>query len=153
MLKAMERYERVVLTNMCMICNDAGEILVEDKVSPSYSGMTFPGGHVEPGEPLTAAVIREVREETGLTIAAPRLCGMYEWQLPDGARYLVFLYRTNQFTGVLRSSAEGRVFWLERTQFLRQNLAQGMESVYAILCRDDLSECVLDLPTGRETLL
>lgn len=149
----MERYERVVLTNMCMICNDAGEILVEDKVSPSYSGITFPGGHVEPGEPLTAAVIREVREETGLTVVAPQLRGMYEWQLPDGARYLVFLYRADRFTGSLQSSSEGQVFWIKRAQFLRQNLAQGMESVYRILCRGDVSECVLDLATGRETLM
>lgn len=67
----MSRRERVVLTNMCMIYDGKGNILVQDRLDPEWPGVTFPGGHVEPGESFTKAVIREVWEETGLTLRSP----------------------------------------------------------------------------------
>ena len=39
--------ERAIFTNMCMIYDDDGNILVQDRVNPDWSGVTFPGGHVE----------------------------------------------------------------------------------------------------------
>jgi 8-oxo-dGTP diphosphatase len=42
----------------------------------NWPGVAFPGGHVEKGESFTDTVIREVQEETGLTISSPRLCGI-----------------------------------------------------------------------------
>ena len=33
--------------NMCMIQDDKGNVLALDKVNDSYTGTTFPGGHVE----------------------------------------------------------------------------------------------------------
>ena len=60
------RTSPVELTNICVIC-DGDRILVENKIG---HGICFPGGHVEPGESMEAAVIREMQEETGLTIAS-----------------------------------------------------------------------------------
>ena len=71
----MNRRESVEFVNMCMIKN-GDKVLVQDRVSPDWPGITFPGGHVERGESFVAAVIREVREETGLTISKPQLCGI-----------------------------------------------------------------------------
>ena len=42
--------------------------LVQDKVHDEWGSLTFPGGHVEKEESFADAVIREVFEETGLTI-------------------------------------------------------------------------------------
>ena len=66
----MNRRETVEFVNMCMIQN-GDKVLVQDRVSPDWPGITFPGGHVERGESFVDAVIREVREETGLTISKP----------------------------------------------------------------------------------
>ena len=57
--------------NMCMIQDDKGNVLALDKVNDSYTGTTFPGGHVEQNEIFQKSMIREVWEETGLTIETP----------------------------------------------------------------------------------
>lgn len=72
----MDRSEKAVLTNMCMVRDDKGNVLVLDKTDPAYHGITFPGGHVEKEESFTDAVIREIFEETGLTVRRPQLCGI-----------------------------------------------------------------------------
>ena len=49
--RIMSRIEEVELTNMCMICDGKGNVLVQDKRNnPNWSGWNFPGGHVEKGE-------------------------------------------------------------------------------------------------------
>ena len=80
----MDKPERVILTNMCMIRNGS-KVLVEDKVSKWDCGIIFPGGHVEEHEPIVDSVIREMKEETGLTIENPQLCGIKEWINEDGS--------------------------------------------------------------------
>ena len=106
------RAEMVTLTNMCMIYDDNGNVLVQDKVDDNWGGLTFPGGHIEKGESFVDSVIREVYEETGLTVSNLRICGTKDWEREDGSRYLVVLYKTNQFNGILKSSEEGKVKWM-----------------------------------------
>ena len=102
--------------------------------------MTFPGGHVEKGEPFTDAVIREVFEETGLTVRSPRLCGVKDWTRDDGTRYMVLLYKTDKFSGELKSSEEGEVYWVHKDDFLGLKLASTMEEYFEVFRNDDLSE-------------
>lgn len=70
-----DRSESVELTNMCMIQNGT-KILVEDRKNKTWAGVTFPGGHIEPGESFNHAMVREIFEETGLKIKHPLLCGI-----------------------------------------------------------------------------
>lgn len=115
----MARYTAIELTNMIMIENpDTHEILVENRQNPNWAGVTFPGGHVETGETVTQSVYREAFEETGLTITAPKLMGIKEWPLADGARYIVFLYKTTAYTGEIHTSREGEIFWTTREKLL-----------------------------------
>ena len=97
----MNRTTSVTLTNLCMIC-DGDKILVQERTRSDWPGVTFPGGHVESGESFCESVIREVKEETGLTVQSPVLCGIKEWENTDGSRYIVLLYRADRFSGTLR---------------------------------------------------
>lgn len=136
----MSRREQVVLTNMCMIYDGNGNILVQDRLDPEWPGVTFPGGHVEPGESFTKAVIREVWEETGLTIEKPRLCGLKQFPEDDGTRYIVMLYKTDRFSGELTSSREGRVFWIPRAELERYRLPISFDQMVQVFEEDELME-------------
>ena len=136
----MDRSEKVILTNMCMVYDENGNVLVQDRVDKDYAGITFPGGHVEQNESFTDAVIREVYEETGLTISTPEICGIKQWPLENGGRYVVLLYKTNNFKGELRSSDEGQVYWVKMSEFINLNLAEGMDKMLQVFNNNDIGE-------------
>lgn len=135
----MARTETVTITNMCMIY-DGNMVLVQEKVDDDYCGITFPGGHVEKGESFTDAVIREVKEETGLKISSPVLCGIKDWSNDDGSRYMVLFYKTNKYEGQLSSSSEGEVRWMELEEMKKTNLAEGMDKMLEVFLNDNISE-------------
>jgi len=148
----MERCERVILTNLCMIC-DGSRVLVEEKVGKDAGGIIFPGGHVEEQEPIVDSVIREMKEETGLTIAHPQLCGVKEWINGDGSRYVVFLFKTDQFSGDLVSSDEGRVFWLKKEDVLRSDWIWHMDGLMRIMWDGEYTELFLDAADNWKPVL
>ena len=67
----MEKKEIVELTTACLIYNE-DNYLLQHRTRGDWTGYTFPGGHVEPGESIVDSVIREIKEETGLTILNPK---------------------------------------------------------------------------------
>ncbi len=135
----MEKTQRAELTVMCMVC-DGTKILVQDRHAEDWPGVTFPGGHVEPGEAFTDAVRREVKEETGLDILRPTLCGVKDYIQEDGARYIVMLFRADNFSGELRSSDEGRVFWIERDELTQYKLACDFIDMVHVMENPSLTE-------------
>ena len=144
----MKRRIEVELTNMCLIY-DENRILVQEKKGTGLEGgLLFPGGHVEPGESLTNSVIREMKEETGLDLYNPQPCGYKDWILDDGTRYIVLLYKTDKFSGEIKSSEEGRVFWLERKDINSANLIWNMRELLEIFEGDEYSEFFFEYKNG-----
>ncbi len=136
----MSKPEKAIFTNMCMICDGKGNILVEERCKNDWRGIAFPGGHVEPHEAFTDSVVREVKEETGLDIENPLLCGVKQFYTDEGERYVVFLYKTNKFSGTLSSSDEGRVFWIPRNELQNYQLAIDFADLVKVFENDEFSE-------------
>lgn len=138
----MRPREAVIFTNMCMIENASGQVLVQDRVDPAWPGLTFPGGHVEHDEDFADAVIREVWEETGLTIIRSRLCGIKHWRNDDGSMYIVLLYRTADFTGDMHDSEEGVHRWMSLDEMRQGHLAQSMGLMLDVFLDENISEMI-----------
>ena len=134
----MDRTERVELTTLCMVCR-GNEILLQNRVKTDWRGYCFPGGHVEPGESIVDSVIREMKEETGLTVMQPHLCGIKQFPI-DGGRYLVFFFKTDTFEGNLRSSDEGNVEWIHRKDLPDMNTVSDFMDMLKVFEREDLTE-------------
>lgn len=138
----MPRTSQVILTNMCLIEDGQGNIVMQIRDPERYAwyGAALPGGHIEEGESLHEAVLREVYEETGLRISNPKLVGVKHWHTVDQIRYLVFLYRTTEFEGELRSTEEGEVLWVKRSQVPEMDLAYDLLNLLKVFEEEDLSE-------------
>ncbi|MFY9177245.1 MAG: 8-oxo-dGTP diphosphatase [Caldicoprobacterales bacterium] len=140
----MSRTQQVVFANMCMIYDDNGNVLVLDRKDPNWSGVSFPGGHVEQDESFIESVIREVLEETGLVIKDPQLCGIKQYRHKDGFRYIVLLFKTNKFYGQIKSSDEGEVFWVKRSELYNYKLVNDFKETLQVFENDNLSECYFE---------
>lgn len=132
------RTEQVELTVLCLI-HTGDSYLLQDRVKKEWRGYTLPGGHIEPGESVVDAVVREMKEETGLTIRSPRLCGVKQFPI-EGGRYLVFLFETDKFEGELASSEEGEMHWVKISELSKVNLVEDFDELIEVMLSDSLTE-------------
>jgi len=133
--------EKIEMTNMCMIYDDKGRVVVQEKEFYGKIGFTFPGGHVDVGESIVESTIREVKEETGLIVTDLEFCGIKNWyDRKKDYRYMVFLYKTNKFSGVLTSSDEGAVSWVKREEIIKENVIYDLDDMIKVFMDEKISE-------------
>ena len=111
----MGRIENVELTVLCLIRN-GDEYLLQDRIADDWKGFTLPGGHIEIGESIVDAVVREMKEETGLTVMNPKLYGE------------------------LLSSEEGEMHWVKKADLGKVNLVNDFQDLLKVMLEDELSE-------------
>ena len=131
-------------STLCYIEDPQGNYLmlhrVKKKNDLNHDKWIGIGGKFENGESPDECMLREMREETGLLIEHPVLCGIKDWMREDGTRFIVALYRADRFTGKLNSSEEGRMFWIEREEFAKTNIIWGMKDVLRVCDEAEYSE-------------
>jgi 8-oxo-dGTP diphosphatase len=76
MLNPFERHIRITV-DAIVVRKDKSIVLVRRKDEPFKDMYALPGGHVEYGETVEEAVVREVKEETGLDVRVGKLLAVY----------------------------------------------------------------------------
>jgi 8-oxo-dGTP diphosphatase len=130
--------ENVELTVLCLI-QDGNRLLLQNRIKEDWKGYTFPGGHVEPGESFVDAVIREMKEETGLDIINPKLAGIKQFPI-EGGRYIVLLFKATEFSGTVSSSEEGEMEWINADKLSEVNVVEDFYDLMKVLNDPDLNE-------------
>ena len=134
----MSRTENIALAVLCLI--QKGDFyLLQDRVKEDWKGFTLPGGHVEKDESIVDAVIREMKEETGLTVLNPKLCGVKQFPIDNG-RYVVLLFHTTDFYGEVVSSHEGEMRWINREHLHGIKTVSDFSELLQVILDDKLNE-------------
>jgi len=116
-----------------------GRFLMVEEQTAEGLRINQPAGHLEQGESLLQAVVRETREETAHDLIPRSLIGVYRWQVPDaGITYLRFC-----FHGVIAEQRPNqplddgivRLRWMHRSEL--QERPGQLRSPLVLTCIDD----------------
>ncbi|HTP08899.1 MAG TPA: 8-oxo-dGTP diphosphatase [Anaerolineae bacterium] len=99
-----------------------------------YNGI---GGHIERNEDVSAAALREVREETSLNVADLRLAGLINIDGDQSTGIMLFVFTATSRSGELVPSEEGSLEWINRDQLAQIDLVEDLTTILPL---------ALDLP-------
>ncbi len=117
------------LATLCYVRKDHQTLMVHrnkkanDMHLGKWNGL---GGKLEPGETPEECVIRELYEETGLSVRSPQLKGVLTFPgFANDEDWYAFVFIVTDFSGELIDSPEGALAWVEDARLLDLNLWEG----------------------------
>lgn len=154
------------LTTLCYIERDNAYLMlhrVKKEADINKDKWIGVGGHFEEGESPEECLLREVEEETGLTLTDYRLRGVITFMTDTCPAEYMFLYTANGFAGAVHTCDEGNLEWVPRDRVESLPIWEGDRIFFRLLKEerkffslklryegDILAEAVLD---GREKLV
>lgn len=93
-----------------------------------------------------------MKEETGLDIQNPRLCGIKQFSTENG-RYIVFLFHTDEFLGEVTSSEEGEMAWVKKSDLPKMNAVNDLLPLLQVMGDDNLTEFQYVIENGKWNMI
>ena len=127
------------LTTLCYIEKDDQYLMLhrvykkDDVNKDKWIGV---GGHFEPGESPEECLLREVKEETGLTLTSWRFRGIVTFCYKDDPAEYMCLYTADEFEGTLTSCEEGVLEWVKKDQIRDLDLWTGDLLFFELIEKD-----------------
>ena len=90
-----------------------------------YDGWVLPKGTVEQGETHEQTALREVKEETGLTLTSYRPRGVITFISNEWGTEYMHLFTADQFTGEMTDCDEGELVWVSKKKIKDLKLWEG----------------------------
>lgn len=124
------------LTTLCYIEKDDKYLMlhrvkkVNDENHDKWIGV---GGKFEPGESPEDCLLREVKEETGLTLTKYSLRGIVTFVSDEYGTEYMHLFTATEYEGSLQSCEEGELVWIPKTDIEQLNLWEGDKVFFQLL--------------------
>lgn len=151
---------RSSLTTLCYIEKD-GRYLMMHRVKKendiNQDKWVGVGGHFEPDETPEECLLREVKEETGLTLTSWRFRGLVTFQCDRWQTEYMCLYTADGFSGEMGECDEGKLEWVPKEKVYELPIWEGDKLFFRLLQedhpffslklryeKDELVEAVLD---------
>lgn len=115
-----------------------GKFLIIEETIRGRDVLTQPAGHLEPGESLSEAVVREVREETGWLFEPQALVGCYRWCNQDDVTQLRFTFCgevTEHFPDQPLDDGIIAAHWMSRDELI--GASDRLRTPLVMRCLDD----------------
>lgn len=118
----------MILTTLCYIEKDDSYLMlhrVKKEVDVNKGKWIGVGGKFEKDESPDECLLREVKEETGLTLLSYRMRGILTFQSVGWESEYIFLYTADRYEGDLKECNEGTLKWIPKAEIPNLNLWEG----------------------------
>jgi 8-oxo-dGTP diphosphatase len=106
----IEGWEPGLVGTLVFLVKGRDVLLIEKKTGHGAGKINGPGGKLQ-DETITECAVREVREETGLTVLDPVCLAELRFVERDGPQWLGFAFKATRFEGRMVETREARPFW------------------------------------------
>ena len=126
------------LTTLCYIEKEDQYLMmhrIKKKDDGNHDKWIGIGGHFEFGESPEECLLREVQEETGLTLTGWRFRGLVTFVSGDWEEYMC-LYTSHEYTGEVGQCSEGELVWVDKSQIASLNIWEGDKIFLRLLAEE-----------------
>ncbi len=141
------------LATLCYVQHDNKTLMLyrnkkeNDYHEGKWNGL---GGKFEQGETPEECAIREVREESGLTVSNPKMKGFITFPMFDTVEdWYVFCFVFDGYKGELIDSPEGKLEWIDNDKLIELNLWEGDKHFIPWLFQDKLFSAKFNYVDGN----
>lgn len=155
----------MLLTTTCYIEKDDSYLMlhrIKKKNDINHDKWIGVGGKFELNESPEECILREVKEETGLTLTDYRLRGIITFILEGNTLEYMFLYTADAYTGEMIDCKEGELVWVPKSKLEELTLWEGdkiffrllqeREDVFSLKLRYSSEDILLEAKLDNEEL-